>query len=97
MVSALFQESDDGGSTDSPQGFLGGYLDKCIDGDTSAPGASSKVDEKSVKSESTMKEGENDKRRRAQAMMSGLLTALGIALHNFPEGIAVYLASLKEV
>lgn len=35
-------------------------------------------------------------RQRREAMLSGLLTALGIALHNFPEGIAVYLASLKE-
>lgn len=34
--------------------------------------------------------------QRREAMLSGLLTALGIALHNFPEGIAVYLASLKE-
>ena len=28
-------------------------------------------------------------------MASGIITALGIALHNFPEGIAVFLASVK--
>lgn len=28
--------------------------------------------------------------------MSGVVTALGIALHNYPEGCAVYLASLKS-
>lgn len=28
--------------------------------------------------------------------MSGLITALGIALHNFPEGVSVFLASLKS-
>mmetsp|Transcript_18223 Transcript_18223/g.58943 ORF Transcript_18223/g.58943 Transcript_18223/m.58943 type:complete len:194 (-) Transcript_18223:901-1482(-) len=35
------------------------------------------------------------KKERKQVMMSGIITALGIALHNFPEGIAVFLASLK--
>eukprot|EP00241_Pyramimonas_parkeae_P023594 CAMPEP_0114287348 /NCGR_PEP_ID=MMETSP0059-20121206/6231_1 /TAXON_ID=36894 /ORGANISM="Pyramimonas parkeae, Strain CCMP726" /LENGTH=301 /DNA_ID=CAMNT_0001408425 /DNA_START=273 /DNA_END=1175 /DNA_ORIENTATION=- len=33
--------------------------------------------------------------RRQQVLASGLITALGIALHNFPEGIAVFLASIK--
>eukprot|EP01097_Dermamoeba_algensis_P008904 TRINITY_DN6120_c0_g1_i1.p1 TRINITY_DN6120_c0_g1~~TRINITY_DN6120_c0_g1_i1.p1 ORF type:complete len:157 (+),score=28.48 TRINITY_DN6120_c0_g1_i1:567-1037(+) len=28
-------------------------------------------------------------------MMTGLITAVGLSFHNFPEGIAVYLASLK--
>jgi ZIP family zinc transporter len=28
--------------------------------------------------------------------MSGLITAIGIALHNFPEGVAVFLASMKS-
>ncbi len=27
--------------------------------------------------------------------MSGILTAIGISLHNFPEGIAVYMAALR--
>ncbi|KAK3272681.1 hypothetical protein CYMTET_19034 [Cymbomonas tetramitiformis] len=35
------------------------------------------------------------KKHRKQVMFSGLVTALGIALHNFPEGIAVFLASMK--
>lgn len=35
------------------------------------------------------------KKHRKQVMFSGLVTALGIALHNFPEGIAVFLASVK--
>ena len=30
-----------------------------------------------------------------QVLMTGLITALGIALHNFPEGVAVFLASMK--
>eukprot|EP00193_Tetraselmis_chui_P011364 CAMPEP_0177775942 /NCGR_PEP_ID=MMETSP0491_2-20121128/14416_1 /TAXON_ID=63592 /ORGANISM="Tetraselmis chuii, Strain PLY429" /LENGTH=155 /DNA_ID=CAMNT_0019294635 /DNA_START=1 /DNA_END=468 /DNA_ORIENTATION=- len=29
-------------------------------------------------------------------MFSGLVTAVGIALHNFPEGVAVLLASMKS-
>lgn len=32
-----------------------------------------------------------------QVLWSGLLTALGISLHNFPEGIAVGVASLKGI
>ncbi len=32
---------------------------------------------------------------RRKVLLSGLITALGIALHNFPEGVAVFLASLK--
>lgn len=28
--------------------------------------------------------------------MSGLITALGIALHNFPEGVAVFMAAHKS-
>ncbi len=32
-----------------------------------------------------------------QVLLSGLITALGIALHNFPEGVAVFLASIKYV
>lgn len=33
---------------------------------------------------------------RRKVLLSGLITALGIALHNFPEGVAVFLASLKS-
>lgn len=29
-------------------------------------------------------------------LCSGLITALGITLHNFPEGVSVYLASMKS-
>lgn len=42
---------------------------------------------------------ENSKQRRMsrrQVLVSGLVTALGIALHNFPEGMAVLLASNKS-
>ncbi|KAI8473569.1 MAG: ZIP family transporter [Monoraphidium minutum] len=35
-------------------------------------------------------------RTRTKILMSGLITALGIALHNFPEGIAVFLAAHKS-
>jgi zinc transporter ZupT len=41
--------------------------------------------------------GKTHRARGAQAevLSSGLITALGIAIHNFPEGIAVFLASMK--
>lgn len=33
---------------------------------------------------------------KRQLLMSGVITAVGIALHNFPEGVAVYLAAQKS-
>ncbi|XP_047162481.1 zinc transporter ZTP29-like [Vigna umbellata] len=44
-------------------------------------------------------EGNNGimKRRRRQVLLSGVITAIGISLHNFPEGMAVYLGSMKGV
>jgi len=35
------------------------------------------------------------RQRRKQVFMSGIVTAVGIGLHNFPEGIAVFLGSMK--
>ncbi|XP_057456204.1 zinc transporter ZTP29-like isoform X2 [Lotus japonicus] len=35
------------------------------------------------------------KKRRRQVLVSGIITAIGISLHNFPEGMAVYLGSMK--
>lgn len=35
------------------------------------------------------------KRRKKQVLFSGIVTAIGISLHNFPEGMAVFLGSLK--
>ncbi|GLI69798.1 hypothetical protein VaNZ11_014499 [Volvox africanus] len=33
---------------------------------------------------------------KRRVLLSGLITAVGIALHNFPEGVAVFLASMKS-
>lgn len=43
------------------------------------------------------KEKDEDKKNKEDAELKrvGLITALGISIHNFPEGIAVYLACLK--
>uniref|UniRef100_A0A803KM42 Zinc transporter ZTP29 n=1 Tax=Chenopodium quinoa TaxID=63459 RepID=A0A803KM42_CHEQI len=35
------------------------------------------------------------KKHRRQVMYSGIITAIGISLHNFPEGMAVFLGSMK--
>ncbi|KQJ93856.1 zinc transporter ZTP29 isoform X1 [Brachypodium distachyon] len=35
------------------------------------------------------------KKHRRQVLFSGIITAVGISLHNFPEGIAVFLGSVK--
>ncbi|XP_019157833.1 PREDICTED: zinc transporter ZTP29 [Ipomoea nil] len=47
------------------------------------------------------KKGEDDggkdimKKHRRQVFYSGIVTAIGISLHNFPEGMAVFLGSIK--
>ncbi|KAH6812951.1 ZIP metal ion transporter family [Perilla frutescens var. frutescens] len=35
------------------------------------------------------------KKHRRQVFFSGIITAVGISLHNFPEGMAVFLGSMK--
>ncbi|XP_022754266.1 zinc transporter ZTP29 isoform X1 [Durio zibethinus] len=35
------------------------------------------------------------KKHRRQVLFSGVITAIGISLHNFPEGMAVFLGSMK--
>ncbi|KAF4348618.1 hypothetical protein F8388_021011 [Cannabis sativa] len=35
------------------------------------------------------------KKHRRQVLYSGIVTAIGISLHNFPEGMAVFLGSMK--
>ncbi|EYU43829.1 hypothetical protein ABFS82_14G215400 [Erythranthe guttata] len=35
------------------------------------------------------------KKHRKQVLYSGIITAIGISLHNFPEGMAVFLGSMK--
>ncbi|XP_052206073.1 zinc transporter ZTP29 [Diospyros lotus] len=52
-------------------------------------------DEKSKKK--TKDEGSKDvmKKHRRQVLFSGIITAVGISLHNFPEGMAVFLGSMK--
>ncbi|KAL7084499.1 hypothetical protein ACP275_14G226600 [Erythranthe tilingii] len=35
------------------------------------------------------------KKHRRQVLYSGIITAIGISLHNFPEGMAVFLGSMK--
>ncbi|GKV22237.1 hypothetical protein SLEP1_g32120 [Rubroshorea leprosula] len=37
------------------------------------------------------------KRHRRQVLYSGVITAIGISLHNFPEGMAVFLGSIKDL
>ncbi|QCD88413.1 zinc transporter [Vigna unguiculata] len=54
-----------------------------------------------ISNEKRTKKHEGDKgimkRRRRQVLLSGVITAIGISLHNFPEGMAVYLGSMKGV
>lgn len=38
----------------------------------------------------------NERGSRREVLFSGLITALGIALHNFPEGVSVFLATMKS-
>lgn len=51
----------------------------------------------SKKKKHTGDEGGKDmiKKQRRQVLFSGIVTAVGISLHNFPEGMAVFLGSMK--
>ncbi|PSR86838.1 Zinc transporter like [Actinidia chinensis var. chinensis] len=59
------------------------------------PSVSPISDEKSKKKNGD--EGGKDimKKHRRQVLFSGIITAVGISLHNFPEGMAVFLGSRK--
>lgn len=50
-----------------------------------------------VKGKKKNNEGGKDQLRkhRRQVLFSGIITAIGISLHNFPEGMAVFLGSMK--
>ncbi len=40
---------------------------------------------------------ENDKMRNGKLMRTGLVTALAISIHNFPEGLATFIAALTDL
>uniref|UniRef100_A0A2P2MLB8 Integral membrane protein n=2 Tax=Rhizophora mucronata TaxID=61149 RepID=A0A2P2MLB8_RHIMU len=78
--------------------FFGGVLffaiiAKFIPEPTLTPGS----DVKSKKNNGD--EGGKDimKKHRRQVLFSGIITAVGISLHNFPEGMAVFLGSIKDL
>lgn len=51
-----------------------------------------------VKTKGKKKDGDEKdlmKKHRRQVLFSGVITAIGISLHNFPEGMAVFLGSMK--
>ncbi|XP_074292555.1 zinc transporter ZTP29 [Silene latifolia] len=52
-------------------------------------------DVKSKKTNGHAKGKDIMKKHRRQVMYSGIITAIGISLHNFPEGMAVFLGSIK--
>jgi len=58
-------------------------------------GAEEDQKEESPKSADQKKAREKEVSDRARVFRTGVLTCLGISLHNIPEGIAVYLTCLK--
>ncbi len=44
----------------------------------------------------TMDSAENDKLKQKKLMRMGVFTALAIAIHNFPEGLATFVSALQE-
>ncbi|XP_010246925.1 PREDICTED: zinc transporter ZTP29-like isoform X1 [Nelumbo nucifera] len=53
------------------------------------------VDVKSKKKSDDERDKDLMKKHRRQVLLSGVITAIGISLHNFPEGMAVFLGSIK--
>ena len=64
-----------------------------------APAAAGDRSKERPKDPSPAAVGDGDKdpswRRRKAVLYSGVITAVGISMHNFPEGIAVFLGSIK--
>eukprot|EP00798_Chlamydomonas_sp_ICE-L_P008617 gene8617-34060_t len=56
----------------------------------------SDTEEEPVVKPLTKADREQKREAKKRVLMSGLITAIGIALHNFPEGVAVFLASMKS-
>ncbi|XP_057752100.1 zinc transporter ZTP29-like [Arachis stenosperma] len=52
-------------------------------------------DDKKTKNVGDRRNRDIMKRQRRQVLFSGIITAIGISLHNFPEGMAVFLGSMK--
>ncbi|KAJ8452552.1 hypothetical protein Cgig2_000141 [Carnegiea gigantea] len=52
-------------------------------------------DARSKKTNGTENGKDMMKKHRRQVLHSGIITAIGISLHNFPEGMAVFLGSMK--
>ncbi|KAK1390820.1 Zinc transporter ZTP [Heracleum sosnowskyi] len=59
------------------------------------PTLSPSSDSKSKKKNSNGGSKDNMRKHRRQVLFSGIITAVGISLHNFPEGMAVFLGSIK--
>ena len=57
------------------------------------PDATKWIDPKALKGK---RDDKHAKAARKKMLLSGLITAVGIAIHNFPEGISVFLASAKS-
>ncbi|KAJ7005148.1 zinc transporter ZTP29-like isoform X1 [Populus alba x Populus x berolinensis] len=61
------------------------------------PTLTSSLDVKSKKKNGDQGGKDIMKKHRRQVLFSGIITAIGISLHNFPEGMAVFLGSLKGI
>ncbi|KAH8512488.1 hypothetical protein H0E87_005950 [Populus deltoides] len=59
------------------------------------PTLTSSLDVKSKKKNGDQGGKDILKKHRRQVLFSGIITAIGISLHNFPEGMAVFLGSMK--
>ena len=57
------------------------------------PDATKWINPKALKGK---RDDKHAKAARKKMLLSGLITAVGIAIHNFPEGISVFLASAKS-
>jgi len=69
--------------------------------DNSTTKKKSKKEKKKNKSDTTNTANNgssaSERERQHSLLMVGIITALGISLHNFPEGIAVYLSCMKGI
>jgi zinc transporter ZupT len=85
-------EDGDGGAGSGSRAAEGGSI---LDVSTPGEGEGSAIDEQAVRDKQAIMDKKKEKIDKKLNRM-GLMTALAIAIHNFPEGLATFVATLSD-
>lgn len=78
--------------------FLVGIIDKIVPHDENPHEFMSEEEQESAEAvvKEAKREGDEELLKKNKLMRVGLMTALALALHNFPEGIATFVSALED-